>query len=348
MKSILLCILYLSIIVPVISQEDDENTFREYKEYRMVFDSEVKKFDEHSIKELPRYKVLLPESTAEEFLLLPASDDNKAYVIGISDPGLEEHEGFSQALLRAKSLLSFSRGISIKHISDMYEEEYSDERFNTVLNKYADFYRLNSGLAIDTNRLRIINDTTNKYGETIILLEYIHGSDDLNQIIKCNSDCLITEVRSNTDFEINQRVDILCEAFNKDDYKESYKFTSRRVHRQYDINSFFNGKEIAPPMYTLRYKNTTDISDSIAEMKIRSMLSDGLWNGLIDCLIQNLLIESKLRSSVMKATSDNYSKKHQNMNREVASSNAAIRLEDIYIYNNRIHVDITIFKNRQP
>ena len=224
----------------------------------------------------------------------------------------------------------------------MYAEEYSETRFNQIINKYVDFYRLKAGFALDTNNIKVIADTMNKYGETILLIEYTPGNSNFNQIIKCNSDCLITEFQSNSDFEINQRVEIFCETINKDEEEESYNFISRRVQKQFDINSSYNGKEIEPPLYTLRYKNTIEISDSIADIKIRSLLSDGLWNGLIDCLIQNLFVESKLRSSVVKSTSDTHSQKHQNLNREVASSKASVRLDNIYIYNNRIHVDITI------
>lgn len=327
----------------IFAQDVDSNTFKEYKEYRRVFDTEMKRLNDPAEKPLPKYKVLLPEDTPEEFLLLPSSNENHIYSIGISDPGMDREQAHALALLRAKSLLTYFKGINIQHISDMYTDEHSQTKRDDIANKYVDFYRLNAGFALDTNDIKIIKDTTNKYGETILLIEYTPRTNNFNQIIKCNSDCLITEFRSNTNFEINQRVEIYCELIDKKENEENYHFISRRVQKQFDVNSSYNKEEIDPPLYTLRYKNTVDISDSIADTKIKSLLTDGLWNGLIDCLIQNLFVASKLKSSVMKSTTDNYNERHQNLNREVATSKASVRLDNIFIHNNRIFVDITIF-----
>ncbi len=342
MKQFFTLILFLINITIIYCQDVDSNTLKEYKEYRKVFDTELKKLTDPETKSLPKYKVLLPESTPLELLHLPVSDENKMFSIGVSDPGMDEKEGYEQALVRAKSILAFYKNFSIKHISEDYTEEYSNSRINQIAHIYADFYSINTILALDTNDIIILTDTINRFGETLLLLEYNPGSSNTNQIVNCDLLCMIKEIRHGSSFEIEQRTDIFCDQLTDKIHTKKYSFISRKLKKQFDINSSFNGKEITPPLYTLRYKNTIEISDSIADTKIQSLLSDGLWNGIIDCLIQNLFVESKLRSSVLKSTSDTHSQKHQNINREIASSIASIRLDNIYIYNNRIHVDITI------
>lgn len=334
----IICLLLLISNLWVFSQEEDSNTYKDYKQFLETFHSELDEYNEPVAEPGSAFIVTNPEPLPVFFSEIPVSSSNTLYAIGISDPFMARDEGKELALLRAKTMLAIQKASVVKHMSDYFVNERISNQAEDISGKYIDFYMVTSALTYDSTDIEILADTVNRYGESMMLVQYTpdpcHYSDTLISI----SECLSSEIRDNSRYEVNHRIEVSSENKSGSEKEtDSFKFISLRVQKAYEVNSSFRGKNITPPAYTLRYKSTVEETPGNSHV---SYLTDGLWNAFVEAFFKHLFIQAKMEASKIKTTGDYHSSTTKNLNREITRSQQYSRLERVSILENRMYVNV--------
>lgn len=334
----IICLLLLTCNLWVFSQEEDSNTFKNYKNFLETFHSELDEYSEPISEPDSPYIVTNPEPLPYFFSSIPNSVSSTIYAVGISDPFMAREEGRKLALLRAKSMLAIQKASVVKHMSDYFINEHINNQAEDISGKYIDFYMVTSALIYDSADIDILADTVNRYGETMMLVKFTPAPNHATDTLISIGECLSSEIRDNSRYEVNHRIELRSE--NKSGLREetdNFNFISLRVQKTYEVNSTFQGKKIAPPSYTLRYKSTVEEIPGNSHV---SYLTNGLWNAFVEAFFKHLFIQAKMYATRVKTTGDYHSYTTKNLNREITRSQQYFRLDKVNILENRMYVNV--------
>ena len=344
-KKFYIGILAFWLFVCAYGQEDDSAILSNYEKFKKTFNEEMEKYPRSASGDTLSYIMTGPAIIPGKIFRLPRSGINQIYTIGISDPGMHPEEGYELATIRAKSLIALFRNAEIQHLMDLYTDERSTSQSGYYTTKYIDFYRILALMPFDTNAFKIIEDTINIFGETTVHAVYTISEQldmEIPDTIFLFSECLNTEVQANDRYEINYRIELKgLEKSTAGKETNEFHFLSRKFYKMNDISSIFNGKEIELPPNKFKYKNIDKANFNIEKSDIISCsLKDGLWNGFIESVLQNLFVHIMLNDASVSSLSDLYSSRARNLGREIAQNRISFKLKNIIISDNKIQVEL--------
>ncbi len=142
-KVILIGILWVPAVLLAQNSSTDK-TEKDYREFKETLEKETEKLEQDTAKS--NFQVLHPASLPEWLFNLPVSTSNTLYVLGISDPGMEEEKAFQLAELRAKAIIPVFFQSKVTFIIDNYSNERIDENRDEFTTRYENLFSIVSTL----------------------------------------------------------------------------------------------------------------------------------------------------------------------------------------------------------
>jgi len=275
--------------------------------------------------------VTKPEALPGWFFNPPIGDNNTFFVIGISDPWLDEFTGNAQAKSRARFLASFMKRTSAKGITDLYKEGSQYNKFEQISNFNCTFKLVTAGIVVDS--------FVTKYNEYLYLCKFTFAKTTketgsriayYKQII--NQDIAYSRIEK---FEL----------FGEKDFRMEYLYFVN--NNDFEITSIFNSDTISikPTIYQyVNNKNTINL-DSVAKI---SFFRRGLWNGYFKSLIENIdLAASKIKSQQKSVFETNaLSRRSENieqLNREIYNTSFSFQPTSINFLDDEMVISIKVY-----
>jgi len=115
----------------------------------------------------------------------PAGSVNSFYVIGISDPQMEQQDGLDLAFLRAKTIASIQANTKVKIVLEDYYKAVTQGSKEDINHEYDNVSQIISAINLEQYSISISKKAITANNETIVLVqvkktpEAIHSSDSL-------------------------------------------------------------------------------------------------------------------------------------------------------------------------
>ncbi len=339
-KVILIVILWVPAVL--LAQNSSTNkTEKDYREFKETLEKETEKLEQDTAKS--NFQVLHPASLPEWLFNLPVSTSNTLYVLGISDPGMEEEKAFQLAELRAKAIIAVFFKSKVTFIIDNYSNERIDENRDEFTTRYENLFSIVSTLSDSHSNFEIVNKEYTSFGEAIVLLKFSPRiTKEKPDQIKLEINSYEVERQKYNTFEIEEKFDItgsLIEAVN-DSSKSNFYYSFHSLNNLFEISSKYMDEEYQFPYYSFKYQGQSTDDKSIFETSINNKLNYGIWKAYIETLVQKIFNMSLVFAVDIKRVGDDYSSKTQNFSREVSEANMSFRLNKFYIYNNRLSLEL--------
>jgi len=287
----------------------DENK----KHFKKIFDKEIQQYDtkHHKLKDT-RPEVLPP------WINHTTKDNEKLFLLGISDPGLEMQQAKVQALHRIKLIYCLLSNPTIKILNDIYSKEYNESHAR----KYESFSKINASDIIDTSSIQIIKQHTTKYDELILLasIEKMPAGKKYSDSVIVNIEHIVVDLNIDDDFENQKAIDIHSCIYSNNKESKKYDYTYKRIGSHINISSFIDNAALDIPELPYNYEaQDSTVTDSTATIY---KINNGLWNGYIEAIISQMHHLAYQDETKIQTMNDGYDKKvYQDLNRYVTKSN---------------------------
>lgn len=287
-----------------------------------------------------KFFTLVPERLPSWVNQIPTATENKVYVLGISDPGMDEETGYIVAKLRLKAVYSIISGSVVSNIRDFYAQEH----YTDYSNVFIDFTSFENKINIDENNINIIESHVTKYDETILL-----GEIDINDLIANNpqSELIVTTgVMSNA-----RRVGTRTEMVSKSDIDISYKsdeqeidfllyYETHAINRRINSETKLNESTISSlPALGLRYAVENQNEDEPYDGQISYSLRNGIWYAYITAVMFELADMAHGYAIHISNIHDIFDHITQNLTREVVSNHVSCQQKTIKIRANNLYIN---------
>jgi hypothetical protein len=288
--------------------------------------------------------------TPEWFFNIPVSE-NEIFVLGISDPRMDETVGLNLATQRALQLAVIINETEISYTGDYYGEGEEVNRDYILREISQELARFEAEGFI--TGFKEIYSTINNNGEAIVLLAVKFGNSGKDdEYIRVFAEYFRQDFeRSNTRSlesirSISLNSELLKTASNNKD-KTNYRATN--VNGTIVPETRINDSLIKPVGYFYQYYNTLNQSFDISKYEANSELQKGLWYAYLESLMIGMIKISKNYSVKMGTVKDNYlvdeagqmdeigkSKFH----RQVSKNTLNFYLRNLGVFDNHLYLSI--------
>lgn len=269
------------------------------------------------------------------FWNIPSSSDRFCYLIGISDPEMQDaQKAYKQAFARALMQCSIMSEARISGVSDLYNKELQD--------KYEEYYTLVSNSAIQ-GTATVVDSFETKFLEKVLLVKLDrHSSEEIKQ------DVLIKIYKSNTNTDAGWYCteNTSCYTRNKVDTLE-YRFI--QDNNRYSTISIWNRDTLSLPAYLYEYVGCEKIQkmDSIGGAETLKLYNRGLWSGYFQSFLNSLQTETSNHNVHLKAVKEfdhksNEESDFNSLTRNVVTNQLTCRIKQIKMLFGQLNVDISI------
>jgi len=267
-------------------------SFSQEKKTSNIEDVFQKEFSAYPDSDIAIYLITPPDVLPDWFFTPPQGDKDNFYSIGISDPWIDVEKGNKQAKSRAYCLANFMNNVAAKGVSDLYNKDGPNYKFEQISRFYPLSKTLLEGFLVDS--------FVTKYKERIFLYKF-----NIGKAVTQNYsliDCYKSVVRQDAGYSKLEKIEL----YGKIDEAEiQYEYTEK--DNDFEILSVFNSDTIVikPTVYQYTNKKNKSETDTNAEI---SLFRRGLWHGFFKSLIDNLDLAASEIGSHQKSVSDT----HQN------------------------------------
>lgn len=311
----------------------------DYRKFQDEFSKETDSLQDDSLKKSKH--VLHPAGLPDWIKQLPQSFDGTYYAIGISDPGMNNEKAFDQALLRAKSVLSFLLAPNFESLADNYSDEKSGAANSSYKTKYISFYRLQSDIIVNDSNVKVIENYFTSFNEAIVLIEVTPPVDE--SVVFSSVANIYQDERQNTgSYTMVEKYHMMGSILNeKNEKQKNYEYTIYSINNIFEINSTLNNTVIEFPYLNYRYTTDTTSIASSSENEFGSKMNYGFWKSFIESFLQELYSMQQDQPVIIKTTGDNYGSSHTKiLTREISVASPALKLSSINLINNHLSVKL--------
>ena len=300
----------------------------------------------------PSFFTLVPERLPEWINKIPNSSDNNFYLLGISDPGMDEETGLIIAKIRLKTVYALLAGSIVSNMRDFY----TSERHASYSNAFIDYTQFSNKISADFSQIKIIDSHTTKYGETILI-----GEIDISTLNNPNSESNLLQVSAGI-MSNARRVGTRTEMVSKANLKTTYiseelneeielSYKAHAINRRVNTESTLNGKTIsALPALSLRYAmENQPAEDSISIDMAGYSLRNGLWYAYISSIMFELADAAHGQAINISNINEIFDNMVQNLTREIVSNSVTSKKQQVMIRSNNLYMQYNSSINtRQP
>ena len=294
--------------------------------------------DEH---DSPSFFTLVPERLPEWINQIPPSSGNNLYLLGISDPGMDEETGLLVAKLRLKTVYALLAGTIVRNMRDFY----TSERHASYSNAFIDYTEFSNKISADFSQINIIDSHTTKYGETILL-----GEIDINTLNVNNSESKLLEVSAGI-MSNARRVGSRTEMVSKANLKTTYisdelneeielSYKTHAINRRVNTETILNGKPISSlPALSLRYSMESQAAEDSVSIDLTGYsLRNGLWYAYITSIMFELADAAHGQAINISNIHEIFDNMVQNLTREIVSNSVNSRQQQVTIRSNNLYM----------
>jgi hypothetical protein len=319
-----------------------DQTEKDYLKFKETLQEEFEKITPDTSFTPEKY-TLHPASIPDWFYNMPPSDDQNIYAIGISDPGMEEQQAIELATLRAKSVAALLWNPKIARLADNFTDEREKGSNGVVSSKYINYYRIIASLAVMEDQIETVDQFFTSFDEVIVLLKLNLFINDISpkDTITATSNIYQAEIQKHNYFEMEEMWQMKgnCISFNSERIKE-YSYSFKAVNNLAEITSYYNQSKLDFPYFNFRYQGNNVEPLVLPENTISGKLNLGLWKGLLESLLQNIILHGQGTSVTIKQVGDAYTSRTQNLSREVTESSNSFRIKNLQISSNKLYLNL--------
>ncbi len=294
----------------------------------------------------PAFFTLVPERLPAWINQIPAPSNNKIYILGISDPGMDEETGLIVAKLRLKTIYALLTGIRVNNMRDFYIRE----RQTGYANAFIDYTQFTSKINADFSEINIIESYVTKYDETILLGEVDLGAIKTNDTQDANLQ-ITAAIMSNA-----RRVGTRTEMVSKTDLKTKYRceklnkvielsYEANAISRRVNTETQLNGKKISSlPAINLRYVvENENTQDTIRTEQMSYSLRNGIWYSYLTAIMFELADMAHGNAFNVANIHEIFDDIMQNLTREIVSNYVSCEQLQLMIRSNNLFLNCGSF-----
>lgn len=333
---IILILLSFSIHAQIDTQRGSQTDYNEFNKI-LLKETSANTADTGGIK------VLRPASLPGWMCRFPGSNPRQLYALGISDPGMDETEGFQVACLRAKAMIALLQHPRVAGMTDNFSNEKSESRTDEFITKYENLYNIASSVIMPNFNFKVINRHFTSFGESVVLMAYTPGETEAEtDTMTVNATAYEVERQKINLFESEDRYEIAATCTHRTDSNAltTFRYTFKSLNNLVEIESVVGTGSHKFPYAIFRYSVADDTLDLPDRDFTYQKLNYGLWKTYFQSVIQQIALLSQPLSGNLKLVSDDYSRKNQNLSREISDSSPSFHLKEIRIKNNCMAVDM--------
>lgn len=286
--------------------------------------------------------------TPNWFFNIPENEE-QIFVIGISDPRMEDSVGFNLATLRALQLAVIINETEISYTGDYYGEGEEVNRDYILREIRQDLARFESeGFIKNYNE---IYSWINKNGETIVLLAVeVDNSGKHDEYYRVFGEYFRQDFeRSNTRaLESVRSISLNSELMlGVNRTKTNYRATN--VNGTIVPETRINDSLIQPVGYFYQYYNTLSQGFDISKYEASSDLQKGLWYAYLESIMLGMIKISKNYSAKMGTVKDNYmvddtgeDTDKAKFHRQVSKNSLNFCLHNLGVFDNQLYTSLEL------
>lgn len=269
------------------------------------------------------------------------------YILGISDPGLNDSLAHRQAIFRA---LAFGALANLTRF-DLLSDFYSQSKGLGSTSKYEEIYRFSTTFCGNISNQSILNYTILPSSEAIVLMAIpvVKTEDSTNKNMSIDAVLYNNEMDLLSGNKISKKVDISIQKRNIDqtiliDASSFYQLDGKAT----GMKCLFPQSQTAYNQYEYYY-TTSDSWHEADTANVRgTTYKQGLWIAYTSQMLDLLSIQAKKIVKDSQTLRENTHTSTDEIIREKASSCLLWRIKDIDICNQEMKVKMTIseFKTR--
>ena len=299
--------------------------------FQEVFDEETMD-DKYTTREnhSAKYQFVPPQQVPDWFLNPPVSEGDEVYSIGISDPGLDSTEALNMAIYRARVMAHVFRYSVTQLLCDFFMDEV--EHSNNVV--YEHFSRINSTISVDSESYELINQFTNRFDETLVLIKMQPSL----KIPKEKTYAIQLELFKNeTDASIYGNYESVYDLMVKSNniiQVDPVFYQLTEYGTRTDVISGINNRNQQVPIYSLGYEGLSS-SDSVRYQ----YFSHGLWKEYMKAVMTFIMNAAREKPENVQVLSDKYqSESYEKLTRGISVNKMRFVLTGIKAENNLLKV----------
>jgi hypothetical protein len=271
----------------------------------------------------------------------PVSEE--IYTIGISDPGLDPNTAYNQAVSRSKLVTSLLIASKISDCKEIYTNETGKTNQSDNAAKFTRFQVIKTKLVTDDSQFELIDSTTSRYGEKIVILKYHNspGSPKNPEIIQSNIDVMLAEYNLRTKFQENRYFDCVHKITSQE-FTEEASYRLYKVDEISDIVSTFNNQSIN--FKTDTYKYLLQDASQVPDYPVKTKLYYGLWKAVFESIVLQLANSNAPSKYAMQTMRDDYinenGNKSQSIDQQIHTIDFSGKITRLFISENELTLQI--------
>ncbi|MDD2199053.1 MAG: hypothetical protein PHF99_01470 [Bacteroidales bacterium] len=291
--------------------------------------------------------------TPDWFFNIPENEE-QIFVIGISDPRMEDSVGFNLATLRALQLAVIINATEISYTSDYFGEGEEVNRDYILREIRQELARFESEAFI--KKYTEVYTYRNKNGEAIVLLAIeVDNSGEDGESYRVFGEYFRQDFeRSNTRALESVRSISLNSELILDVNKTKTNYRATNVNGTIVPETRVNDSLIQPMGYFYQYYNTLSQGFDISKYEASSDLQKGLWYAYLESIMLGMIKISKNYSVKMGTVKDNYfvddtgkDTDKTKFYRQVSKNTLNFCLHNLGIFNNQLYASVELAKYQQ-
>ncbi len=324
----------------IIQTEKDRDRFL------LLFEKETRQT--HGDFKPPDFFTIVPERLPSWINQIPFSQGDKMYILGISDPGMDDETGFIIAKLRLKTVYALLAGTTVRNMRDFYIRE----KHTGYANAFIDYTQFSNSINVDFSQIKIIESHITKYGETILLGEIdmisLKNSGSSGSRLKTSAGILSNARRVGTRTEMISKTNLkmTCELYELNKAIELC-YEVHAINRRVNTETRLNGETISSlPAMNLRYATEgRSTTDSVAINIINHSMRNGIWYAYLTAILFELADMAYGYAVNISNIHEMFDNTAQTLTREIISGSASCKQKQIMIRSNNLYLKCGQYNN---
>jgi len=280
---------------------------------------------------------IYPEQLPEWMNNLPSPNQDKIYLLGISDPMMEYEKAQEIAMLRIMLLASMLNDVKVGNMRDYFVSENN----GISTDYFLDYTRFLGEINLDQNDIKIINTHTTRFGELILLAEIDRTAfnSKSKNTIKTKADIISKALMVGSKYELIIRSEIDNETMYNEENK-NHHFLTYAINKIINTETTIDGKLISElPALSLKYASYDDIGkeEFLKNQKMFGYsLRNGLWYAYLTAVFFELADKVHGNAVHISKLQDVFNTNLRTLNREIVSARVSCKNNKIVIFDNQL------------
>lgn len=267
------------------------------------------------------------------------SNKNELFVIGISDPHLDYQTAYNQALMRTKSMTSLLVSSQIRDCKEVFSKTDDQPHQEGNAAKFTRFQIIKSQLRFNESQFQLIDSTTTKYGEKVLLMKFTYDTSnyDLNQNIETSIGVMLSEYKLRNKYQENEVFDYSYQ-YSSPTINESAIYKLYKVDETSEIISTVNEDTLT--FKTDYFKYLLHEPSQVPEYPVKTKLYYGLWKAVLESVatqFSNYYVDQAIAN---QSVNDTYGYLSQSIDKQTHNLIFSGKIIHIFISENELTLQL--------